>query len=311
MSIKTTTAISDVRLDSYIFNASGPMDVTYEELVIIGKSKSSAITMKSSTLEPRKGNEEPRYIDIEYGSINSMGLPNLGYKEYIKISAMLKERFSKPIIASVAGLSPDDYITIVKGFQNSDVDLIEVNLSCPNIKGKPQIAYDLKQSESVIRNISDLGETPIGLKLPPYYDFVHHEQMAEIIKSYPVRFITLINSIGNALYIDSEKESVVIKPKNGFGGLGGHYIKPVALANVRKFYELLGDKIDIIGCGGIYTGQDAFEYLLAGASAVQVGTVFMQEGPNSFGRINKELIAILKKKGYKSVDSVKGRLRCL
>ncbi|MEK6808726.1 MAG: dihydroorotate oxidase [Nanoarchaeota archaeon] len=304
----TSTKIAGVNLNSYVFNASGPMDVTHNELIVIAKSESSAITMKSCTIEPRKGNEEPRYTDIKYGSINSMGLPNLGYKEYIKISSKLK-KYSKPIIASIAGLCEEDYTTMVLAFQKSEVDLIEVNLSCPNIKGKPQVAYDFEQSERIIRNISNLGKKPIGLKLPPYYDFAHHQQMAEIIKSYSIKFITLINSIGNAIYIDAETESVVIKPKLGFGGLGGHYIKPVALSNVRKFYELLGKKVDIIGCGGIYTGRDAFEYLLAGASSVQLGTVYMQEGQTCFGRINKELSDILERKGYKSIGEVKGKLR--
>lgn len=307
---KTSTSIAGIKLNSYVFNAAGPKDVTLEELEVIAKSESSAITMKSCTIEPRKGNEEPRYKDLPYGTINSMGLPNLGYKEYIKLSSKLK-KFKKPIVASVAGLCEEDYTTMVSAFQKSDVDLIEVNLSCPNIKGKPQVAYDFEQSEKVICNISDLGKKPIGLKLPPYYDFVHHEQMAEIIKRYPIKFITLINSIGNAIFIDAEKEAPIIKPKGGFGGLGGHYIKPVALANVRKFYELLGDKIEIIGCGGIYTGTDAFEYLLAGASAVQLGTVYMQEGHSCFGRVNNEFINILDRKGYKNIEEVKGRLKNL
>ncbi len=312
MGINTTTSIAGIKLDSFVFNSAGPKDVTHDELIAIAKSSSAAIVMKSCTIEPRKGNEEPRYADILYGSINSMGLPNLGYKEYLKISSKLKKEFSKPVIASVAGLCEEDYSIMVEAFQKSEVDLIEVNLSCPNIKGKPQVAYDFVQSEKIIRNISGIkGKKPLGLKLPPYFDFVHHQQMANIIKKYPVKFITLINSVGNTLFIDADKECAVIKPKGGFGGLGGHYIKPVALANVRKFYELLDRKIDIIGCGGIYSGKDAFEFLLAGASAVQLGTVFMQEGLSCFGRIDSELSAIIGRKGYKSIDDAKGNLRML
>ncbi len=311
MTKRTSTSIAGVKLDSFVFNAAGPRDVIEQEIEIIAKSSSSAVVMKSCTIGPRKGNEEPRYVDIPYGSINSMGLPNLGYKSYLEISSRLKKKFSKPIVASVAGLCEEDYTVMVEAFQKSYVDLIEVNLSCPNIKGKPQVAYDFEQSEKIIRNVSSIkGKKPLGLKLPPYYDFIHHQQMAEIIKIYPIKFVTLINSIGNALFIDADKEAVVIKPKNGFGGLGGHYIKPVALANVRKFYELL-PQIDIIGCGGIYSGKDAFEYLLAGASAIQLGTVFMQEGPKCFGRIDSELDKIMEKKEYKSINEVKGRLRSL
>lgn len=248
--ITTKTKIAGVELDSYICNASGPLDSTLEELENIASSKSSAIVMKSCTIEPREGNQEPRYIRLPLGSIQSMGLPNLGYQEYIKFASRLK-KYNKPVIASVAGLSVEDYKKMIEAFQNSDVDLIEVNLSCPNLEGKPQIAYDFEQIEKVLCNISNLGKKPIGLKLPPFYDFVHHKQMADLIKKYKISFITCINSVGNTLIIDPEFETPVIKPKKGFGGLCGDYIKPIALANVRAFYELLENKVSIFGVGGI------------------------------------------------------------
>src|SRR3972149_7512864 len=157
------TRIADIELGSYVCNASGPRDVTYEDLEIIAKSDSAAIVMKSCTIEPRQGNEEPRYVRLPHGAIQSMGLPNLGYKEYLKISSELKG-FRKPIIASVAGLCAEDFPTIVRAFQNSDVHLIEVNLSCPNLEGKSQIAYDFDAVDSLLDRISDLGYKPIGLK---------------------------------------------------------------------------------------------------------------------------------------------------
>ncbi|HHD92543.1 MAG TPA: dihydroorotate oxidase [Candidatus Portnoybacteria bacterium] len=306
----TKTKIAGVELDSYICNASGPLDSTLDELENIANSKSSAIMMKSCTIEPREGNQEPRYIRLPLGSIQSMGLPNLGYQEYVKFSSQLK-KYNKPIIASVAGLSVDDYEKMVSAFQDSNVDLIEVNLSCPNLEGKPQVAYDFEQTEKVLRRISNLGKKPIGLKLPPYYDFIHHKQMADLIEKYKIDFITCTNSIGNTLIIDPETETPVIKPKKGFGGLSGNYIKPIALANVRAFYELLGNKISIFGVGGIKTGADAFEFLLAGADAVQVATTFEKEGPSCFARINSELEEILQRKGYNSIEEVKGKLKYL
>lgn len=306
----TKTKIAGVELDSYICNASGPLDSTLDELENIANSKSSAIMMKSCTIEPREGNQEPRYIRLPLGSIQSMGLPNLGYQEYVKFSSQLK-KYNKPIIASVAGLSVDDYEKMVSAFQDSNVDLIEVNLSCPNLEGKPQVAYDFEQTEKVLRRISNLGKKPIGLKLPPYYDFIHHKQIADLIEKYKIDFITCTNSIGNTLIIDPETETPVIKPKKGFGGLSGNYIKPIALANVRAFYELLGNKISIFGVGGIKTGADAFEFLLAGADAVQVATTFEKEGPSCFARINSELEEILQRKGYNSIEEVKGKLKYL
>lgn len=306
----TKTKIAGIEFDSYICNASGPLDASLEELERIANSKSSAIMMKSCTIEPRDGNQKPRYVRLPFGSFQSMGLPNLGYQKYVDFSSQLK-KYKKPIIASVAGLSVKDYEKMVNAFQNSNVDLIEVNLSCPNLKGKPQVAYDLEQTERVLHRISNLGKKPIGLKLPPFYDFVQYKQMAGLIEKYKISFITCINSVGNTLIIDPEAETPIIKPKKGFGGLSGDYIKPIALANVRTFYELLGNKISIFGVGGIKTGMDAFEFLLAGADAVQVATTFEKEGPDCFARINSELKEILQRKGYKSIEEVKGNLKYL
>jgi len=302
--------VAGVKFDSYVCNASGPLDASLEELQSLGESKSSAIMMKSCTIEPREGNPEPRYVRLPFGALQSMGLPNLGYKKYLEFSKDLK-KYSKPVIASVSGLCLDDYVEMVKEFQKSDVDLIEVNLSCPNIEGKPQVGYDFEQSEKILSAIKGLGKKPLGLKLPPYNDLSFQKQMAELILKYDIKFITCINSIGNTLVIDPEKESTIIKPKKGFGGLSGEYIKPVALANVRSFYDLLKGRVSIFGVGGINTGSDAFEFLLAGADAVQVGTIFEKEGSGCFERINMELEEILLKKGYDSIESVKGNLKYL
>lgn len=311
MNSSLSTSIAGIVLDDYVCNASGPLCTTLEELENIAGSYASAIMMKSCTLEARQGNAEPRYARLPFGAIQSMGLPNLGYLEYIRFASILKEKYPhKPIIASVAGLCADDFPLMVKAFQESEVDLIEVNLSCPNIEGKPQIAYDIEATARVLASIANLGSKPIGLKLPPFYDPAHHKQMADLILEHDVRFISCINSIGNTLVIDPETESSVIRPKQGLGGLSGAYIKPVALANVRIFYNLLHEAgVSIFGVGGIETGTDAFEFLLAGADAVQVATVFEKQGSDCFARISQELLDVLRKKGYSSVDEARGKLK--
>ncbi len=309
--MSTKTKIAGIEFDSYIFNASGIKDDTFEELEEIAKSKSSAIMLKSCTIGPRKGNEEPREINLPLGYFQSEGLPNLGYKKYLELIPKLK-KYKKPIIASVVGFSLEEYRILIKAFQESEVDLIEINLSCPNIveEGLP-IVYDFEKIKELLDKISNLGEKPIGLKLPAYLCYVLQEKMVNLIEQYDIPFISSINSVGNSLIIDPEKETTVIKPQRGFGGLSGDYIKPIALGNVRRFYELLKDEVSIIGVGGIRTGQDAFEFLLAGADAVQVGTTFEKEGPSCFERINKELEEILQKKGYTSIQEAKGKLEYL
>src|SRR5437660_10276142 len=303
-----STTIAGVRFPLCFMNASGARCVTRAELEALGRSTSGAIVTKSMTREPRTGNPEPRYVAFADGSINSMGLPNLGYHAYAELIPSLKA-FGKPVIASVAGLCEDDFPEIAGTISKAAPDLIEVNLSCPNIPGKPQIGYDFDASERVIRKVRAVVDRPIGVKLPPYFDPAHHAAMAGVLQRAPVDFLSLINSVGNALVIDPERESVVIKPKGGFGGLGGAMIKPVALANVRAFWKAFDGRIPIMGAGGVASGSDAFEHLLAGASAVQIGTALVEEGPKVFDRIAGELQAMLKKKGYPSATTAVGRLK--
>lgn len=312
MIVKINTTIGGISLETCVFNASGPKDESLPLLKTIANSKSSAITMKSCTLDPRIGNPEPRYANLpNKSSINSMGLPNLGYKKYLKFAAILKKKFRKPVIASISGMTLEDNVVIFKAFNKSDVDIIEFNPGSPNTIGKPIVGYDVKEMDRLLSSVSRICKKPWGVKLPPYFDFVHFKQIAKVLKKYPIGFITCINSIGNGLVINPKTERTVVKPKGGFGGLGGRLIKYTALANVRKFYELLEDKIKIIGVGGVSSGVDAFEFILAGASAVQIGTLYMQEGKSCFARIQKELISYMNKKNYQSIEDFRGKLKTI
>lgn len=306
--IDLSTTIAGITFPSCFMNASGALCVTRDELEALGKSGAGAIVTKSMTIESRQGNPTPRYYGFPGGSINSMGLPNLGYRAYAELIPHLK-RFGKPVIASVAGLGEEDFPTIAEAINAAKPDLIEVNLSCPNIPGKPQIGYDPETSERVLKKLRPLITVPMGVKLPPYFDPAHHEAMGKVLGRCGVDFLNMINSVGNGLVVDSEREAVVIKPKGGFGGLGGRLIKPVALANVRAFYKLFDGKMPIIGTGGIVEGMDVFEHFLCGASAVQIGTVLVEEGLDVFGRLEAELTAVLRRKGYQSIVECQGRLK--
>ncbi|MCP9462325.1 MAG: dihydroorotate oxidase [Nitrospira sp.] len=303
-----STTIAGVKFPACFMNASGALCVTREELTALGRSRAGAIVTKSMTVEPRRGNPEPRYYGFPGGSINSMGLPNLGYRAYAELIPDLK-RFGKPVIASVAGLCEEDFAIIADAINAAGPDLIEVNLSCPNIPGKPQIGYDLEASERVMKRTRALITVPMGVKLPPYFDPAHHEAMGQVIARSGIDFLNVINSVGNGLVVDPERETVVIKPKGGFGGVGGKIIKPVALANVRAFYKLFQGAVPIIGTGGVVDGGDVFEHILCGASAVQIGTTLVEEGPDVFGRLETELAALMAKKGYRSIEDFRGAVK--
>ncbi|WP_455379062.1 dihydroorotate oxidase [Petrachloros mirabilis] len=306
--MELSTTIAGIKFPSCFMNASGALCVTQEELLALARSHAGAVVTKSMTVEARQGNPTPRYYGFPGGSINSMGLPNLGYKAYAELIPELK-KLGKPVIASVAGLCEDDFPTIAQAINDVQPDLIEVNLSCPNIPGKPQIGYDAEASERLMKRVRKVITVPMGVKLPPYFDPAHHKLMGDVIGRCGVDFLNLINSVGNGLVVDPETETVVIKPKGGFGGLGGAIIKPVALANVRAFWKHFEGKMPIIGTGGVMCGVDAFEHILCGASAVQIGTVLVEEGVEVFKRLEQELIACLEKKKYQSVEACRGRLK--
>jgi len=293
-------------------NAAGIRDTDYNELELLAQSDSGAIVVKTSTILPRQGNPEPRYKSLSTMSIQSMGLPNHGYKTYIRYIERLKEKYekqghSKPIIVSIAGFTEKEYLTLAEGFQHSKADMIEVNLSCPNIVGKRIIGYDLKGVDDLTKKLRLATDKVLGFKLPPYLDEVMIEKMSKIILNNNIEFVTCINSIPNTLIIDPATDKPWIKPNKGKGGLGGRCIKPIALGNVASFCHYLKDKVSIIGVGGISTGKDAYDFLLYGADAVQVGTQFMEEGIGCFARIQKELDEILRKKTLKIATTCRRR----
>lgn len=309
--VSTHTHLGAFSYDNCLMNAAGVNCMTREELSQVDQSVAAAFVTKTATLNERAGNPLPRYYDTPLGSINSMGLPNQGLDYYLDYLLELQAQpNSKNHILSLVGMSPDETHQILKTVEASDYKgLVELNLSCPNVPGKPQIAYDFETTDQILGEVFSYFTKPLGVKLPPYFDLVHFDQMAAILNKYPLTFINSVNSIGNAMYI--EDESVVIKPKDGFGGLGGDYLKPTALANVHAFYKRLKPSIQIIGTGGVKTGRDAFEHILCGASMVQIGTCLQQEGPQVFERITTELKAIMVEKGYESLEDFRGKLQYL
>ena len=309
-----TTKFGEFTYDNPFMNASGVHCMTTTDLEELAASEAGSFVTKSATLAPREGNPEPRYVDLALGSINSMGLPNKGLDYYLNFALEKQEAIAPeaPFFFSVAGMSVEENIELLRKIEASNFrGITELNLSCPNVPGKPQVAYDFTFTEQILEQVFSFFTKPLGVKLPPYFDLAHFDQMAEILNKFPLTYINSINSIGNGLYIDPETEAVVIKPKKGFGGIGGEYVKPTALANVRAFATRLKPEINVIGTGGIRSGQDAFEHLLCGATMLQIGTELQKEGPAIFARLKKELTEIMTAKGYTSIDEFRGKLRSL
>ena len=225
--------------------------------------------------------------------------------------------FNKPYIVSLSGLSLEDNLEMLSAAMGAEgVDAVELNLACPNIPGKPIIAYDFEEMDRVLAAVTAVpafGSKPFGVKLAPYLDVPHFDRAAAVLAKYPLAFVTTMNTLGNALFVDADNECASIRAKDGFGGLGGGYVKHTALANVRLLSQKLAalgrEDISVVGVGGVASGRDAFELILCGAAAVQVGTCFWTEGPACFERIARELEGIMAAKGYTSIDQFRGRLK--
>ena len=309
-----STIIDHVTLHTCIYNAAGCWDVTPEELYELSESSSGAVVTKSSTLKPRKGNHQPRLYVTTHGSINSMGIPNLGFDFYKDFA---KKITNKPYIQSIAPFSIDEMIDMLSRInEHRDNVLVEINLSCPNLKGKSIVALDFNELGKYLGALQEYC-TPVGthnlvlgLKLPPYFVPEQFDEITKLLIQTPcIKFITCCNSLCNGLMIDSDNETTQIYPKGGLGGVGGLYLKPIALANVRNFYERIGHLVSIIGCGGVATGRDVFEYILCGASAVQVGTTLIKQTPECFEILNNELMQIMKNKNYVCINDFRGKLK--
>jgi dihydroorotate dehydrogenase (fumarate) len=311
-----STTINGFLLNTLVCNASGVMCTTKDQLsVLANDDRIGAIFTKSCTLQRRDGNPSPRYYATGGSSINSMGLPNEGLQYYLDVAAKLSSH-KKPMFVSIAGLTMDENVQMMKMVDDETVSVsgAELNLSCPNVPGKPQIGYDFEATSELLRRVDEAtgGTLEFGIKLPPYFDPIHFEMANDAISSFTrtsLRWVTCINSIGNGLVVDPITETTVIAPKRGLGGIGGQVIKATALANVHTFRTLLPDHVDIIGCGGITRGMDVFEHVLCGASAVQIGTLLQDHSLVAVGSVISELRDIMKIKGYRKLADFRGQLK--
>ncbi|CAE7906247.1 URA1 [Symbiodinium microadriaticum] len=328
-------SLAGLPLSCCILNASGPRTNTEKQLIDIARSSSGAVCSKSATLKPREGNAHPRYVELASGesnsSVNSEGLPNAGVGLYTDVSMLqrLKENAapsSKPYILSISGLSLDENLSMLDGLlEHPDaiqyLSAVEVNVACPNVPGKPLVGYDFPQLSLVVEKIasheifSEPYKVALGFKLPPYFDAPFFDAVAAMLnpkaksKGGALGYVVCCNTVGGALAVDVDSESTVLHPKGGFGGMGGHHVRLIALGNVRQFRERLDGSIDIVGCGGVSTGEDAFAHILCGATAVQVATQHRVEGAGCFARIAAELQALMQRKGYRCLDDFRGKLQ--
>ncbi len=299
------TTIHSLALDTPLMNAAGVWCTTTDELQAVAAGDTGAVVTKSMTLNPREGNICPRYAADTVCSVNSMGLPNHGVEYYCGGAAAL-QKSRKPIIASIAGFREEEYSTLLERVCREPFDAVEINLSCPNVEGKEIFAYDLEAASRILERLRAMTDKLLGVKLPPYSRRSEISAVGQRLVDLGINFVTVVNSYPLGTIIDAQTRRLQIVPNGGIGGLGGKALKPIALSHVLLFSQACQGKVAIIGAGGVETGTDVAEYLLAGASAVQVGTALYTEGPSIFERLTSELTQYCDKNGISRIADIIG-----
>ncbi|HTR81006.1 MAG TPA: dihydroorotate dehydrogenase [Bacteroidota bacterium] len=260
--------LKGVRFQNRVFVASGTFGYGDEVAGLVDLSKFGGIMTKSLSLKPRDGNPPPRITETPSGMLNSIGLANIGVRKFIDEKIPLLRTHRCGIVANIAASSVEEYCSVLELLDpHKRVDGFEINVSCPNVKeGGLSFGTDVKMVSRITRELRKRTKKPLIVKLTP--NVTHISEFARAAEAEGADAVSVINTlIGMAINIKSRKP----KLSTVTGGLSGPAIKPIALAKVFEAFNAV--KIPIFGIGGIATWEDAIEFFLVGASAVQVGTI--------------------------------------
>ena len=296
------TEICGVALANPVIAASGTYGFGREVDDFYPIEKLGAVAVKGLTIEPRKGNPPPRVAETPAGMLNSVGLQNPGVDAFIAGDLPWLAEKGVPVIANINGTTIDEYCRVAEKLRGQPVKLIELNISCPNVKkGGANFGTDPKVIYEVVNAVKSVSEQPLIVKLTPNVtDIV---EMAQAACEGGADGVSLINTL-LGMAIDAKVKKPVLG--NVLGGLSGPSIKPVALRMVWQVSRAVN--VPVIGMGGIMTGEDAMEFLLAGASAVMVGTATIAD-PMACLRIISEMEAFIESQGGGSVRDWVGSLK--
>jgi dihydroorotate dehydrogenase (NAD+) catalytic subunit len=295
-----TVSLAGLKLANPAMLASGILGYSAETLESVAASGAGAVVSKSVGLKPRVGYANPTVVQANCGLVNAMGLPNPGIEEFAKEIRQMKKVLNVPLIVSVYGFSEEEYAAVSKKAADAGADALELNVSCPHVKETgSEMGQDLVVVSKVVSKVKATVNKPVFVKLSPNVTSI--TEIAEAAVKAGATAITAINTV-KAMAIDTETAIPILS--NKIGGLSGPAIKPIAVRCVYEIYEQV--KVPIVGCGGITNWRDAVEFLLAGATAVQIGTAVAIKGPNVFKAVNQGIDAYLKRKGFRSVDEIVG-----
>ena len=259
--------IAGVKLKNPVMTASGTFGSGIEYSEFVDLNNLGAVVTKGVANVPWKGNPTPRVAEVYGGMLNAIGLQNPGIDVFIERDLAFLKGFDTKVIVNVCGHTEEEYLEVVERLADQPVDMLEINVSCPNVKqGAIQFGQDPKCLEEITAKIKKIAKQPVIMKLTPNVTDI--ALMARAAEAGGADAISMINTI-TGMKIDVEKRRFVLANKTG--GLSGPAIKPVAVRMVWQAAQAV--RIPIIGMGGIASAEDAIEFMLAGASAVAVGAM--------------------------------------
>ncbi|MBO6080649.1 MAG: dihydroorotate dehydrogenase [Bacteroidales bacterium] len=297
--VKLSVEIAGVPFKNPIIAASGTFGFgeEYHELYDVGCL--GGISSKGLTLHPKDGNEGIRVWETASGMMNSVGLQNPGVEAFIDHGISQMRRFGNVLIANMGGHSMEDYITGATMLSDADIDMLELNISCPNVKsGGMAFGIKAEVAREVVTAVRKVCHKPLIVKLSPNAENI--VDMAIACEEAGADALSLVNTF-QAMAIDIHKRKPVFN--NVYAGLSGAAIKPIALRMVHSVCKKV--HVPVIGIGGIYTAEDILEFVMAGAAAVQIGTVNFNS-PMAGREILNNLSQLCQKEGIADINEIRG-----
>lgn len=291
--------IAGVEWNNPVTVASGTFGSGEEYSEFVDLNRLGAVTTKGVANVPWPGNPTPRVAEIHSGMMNAIGLQNPGIDVFCERDIPFLRQFDTKIIVNVCGRSAEDYCEVVERLANEDVDMLEINISCPNVKeGGIAFGQNPKAAEEITKAVKKYAKQPVIMKLSPNVTSI--AEMAKAVEAGGADAISLINTL-TGMKVDINRKAFVLANKTG--GVSGPAIHPIA---VRMVYEAANAvKVPIIGMGGIATAEDAIEMLLVGASAVSVGTANFHD-PAVTMKVVDGIESYMKQQGFETVADMVG-----
>ena len=302
MSSRLAVTFAGVKFDNPVTTASGTFGSGMEYSEFVGLDKLGAVTTKGVANVPWPGNPTPRIVETHAGMLNAIGLQNPGIDTFIRRDLPFLHEKGARIIVNVCGQSKSDYVEVVERLAEEKIDMLEINISCPNVKAGG-IAFGQKpeMAEEITRAVKAVAKQPVLMKLSPNVTDI--TEMARAVEAGGADGISLINTL-TGMKIDTKRRTFALA--NQTGGMSGPCVKPVAVRMVYQVAQAV--KLPVLGLGGIRNTEDALEFLMAGASMVAVGTANFFN-PGVTGEIIDGLEAYAEAEGLDSISDIIGCVR--